>query len=63
MPLDDISIKLVCGIWPFRKIKTFRGSCTVWHNAETGERPGTETESQLSEIWWKRTREQKCQET
>lgn len=42
------------GIWPFRKKKytTYSGDGTVWHDIETGKRPGTMIESQLSELAW-----------
>jgi hypothetical protein len=35
--------------------RTFRGDCTVWHDVETGKRPGTMTEMRLCELWWLRT--------
>lgn len=43
--------------WPFfwkTKLRTFIGESTVWHDKETGKRPGTLIEGRLSEIDWLR---------
>lgn len=34
------------------KTITYRGSCTVWHRLDTGERASTPLESHLSDLWW-----------
>ena len=34
-------------------VEQYHGQCTVFHNVETGARPGTFMESYLSEIVWK----------
>jgi hypothetical protein len=34
-------------------VRRYRGSCTVWHDAETGRRMPTHTELWLSDIWTK----------
>lgn len=47
---DDMEITIRLGIWPFRRSRTFRGSTTVWHDVETGRRPGAETEMRLSAL-------------
>ena len=37
-----------------RKVPTsYRGSCTVWHNALTGVRASSSLESRLADIWQK----------
>lgn len=51
----DMEITIRCGLWPFRRIKAFKGWCTVWHDVATGKRPNALTEKRLSEIWWKFT--------
>ena len=33
--------------------KRYRGSCTVWHDAETGARAGSGREARLADIWTK----------
>lgn len=42
-------------LWLQRIPVTYVGNGTVWHEKETGRRAGTMTESQLSDIEWKRT--------
>lgn len=46
------TLTITTGIWPFRKKRTFKGSCTVWHDVKTGKRPRTLTEIRLSGIEW-----------
>lgn len=31
--------------------RSYRGSCTVWHDLSTGDRPGVETELALCSLW------------
>ena len=33
--------------------RRYRGSCTVWHDADTGRRQDTFTESWLADLWTK----------
>lgn len=51
---DEAVITYVKRRW-FRPDKnvSWRGSCTVWHNAETGKRAPTYTEGWLCDIWTK----------
>lgn len=37
--------------------RTYSGNLTVWHNVETGERPGTKSETLLSQWLWRWKRE------
>lgn len=39
--------------WSKRELRRYRGSGTVWHDAETGKRQPTHKEAWLSEIWTK----------
>lgn len=41
------------------KVKRYRGSSTVWHDAETGKRQPTHIEGYLSDIWTKATWERR----
>lgn len=36
-----------------RTVRRYRGKCTVWHDAETGQRCSTMQESRLADIWQK----------
>lgn len=51
---EEAIITLIERRWfkPLRKVK-WRGSCTVWHNAETGSRASTHIETRLYDIWTK----------
>lgn len=52
----DITLTHTTGRWWWKRthVETYRGSGTVWHNVETGERPGTDIEARLSNLEWKR---------
>jgi hypothetical protein len=49
----DVDITLMRGFLWWRRPVVFRGSCTVWHELETGRRAPTHTELQLCDIWWR----------
>jgi len=48
-----MQIQLWRGWWIFKQLRTYEGEGTVWHDIETGRRPGTYIEKRLSEIEWK----------
>lgn len=54
----DMDIRIMTGWWIFKRVRTFRGSSTVWHDIETGERASSRMESKLSQIEWM-TKQQK----
>jgi hypothetical protein len=45
--------------WKPPKKRTFKGDGTVWHDVETGKRPGTMIESHLSDLSWYRKQQEK----
>ena len=49
-----LTLTFTSGWWFWKKTinRTFEGDCTVWHDIETGRRPGTAIESRLSEMAW-----------
>lgn len=50
--VDDVLCEYVITLQNKRsKIVKFRGSCTVWHNVDTGQRAGTVFEYMLSNIY------------
>lgn len=60
---QEITLTHTSGFWWWKRSvsRTYRGSGTVWHDVQTGARPGTLTEARLSEIAWlyeQRTKEQ-----
>ncbi len=58
---DEAIITLHMSNWFFGRKKPvrFRGSCTVWHEADTGKRVSSSLESRLCNIWTKATWDQK----
>lgn len=60
---DEAIISVIEERWfgPLRKVR-WRGSCTVWHNAETGKRAPTNIESRLCDIWTKARWERKSKD-
>lgn len=49
---EAIITTTVWGLLGRRSVR-FRGSCTVWHDAETGRRASTLMEARLSDAWTK----------
>lgn len=58
-PNNDYDITVIIEKIFSTNIKTFRGSCTVFHEVGTGTRPGTFMESTLSNMLekWKQENE------
>ena len=46
----DILVTVETGWWFWARQRTFRGSGTVWHDAETGKRANTDIEAALSDV-------------
>jgi hypothetical protein len=44
----EIEIAVRTGIGPWTRERRFLGTCSVWHDAETGERPGVGLELRLA---------------
>jgi hypothetical protein len=51
-----MQIQIYTGWLWWRRLRTFEGECTVWHDVETGERASSYLEMRLSEIEWQRRR-------
>lgn len=46
-------------LWKRHRNVIYEGSSTVWHDVETGRRPGTVMEGFLSSVEWKAQRERR----
>lgn len=58
---DEAIITLYMSNWFFGRKKPvrFRGSCTVWHDADTGKSIGGAIQWRLLDIWTKATWDRK----
>lgn len=49
---SDLEITVTTGWWLWKRKRTYEGGGTVWHDAWTGKRAGTFTESALADVEW-----------
>ena len=48
---DEMVIELSQSFLVYRWSRRYHGSCTVWHDVDTGRRAGTMTERCLADAW------------